>query len=381
MTTQPSINSPLHPFHTTAEAYFLNYGPPESQTPIVETFGQLDMEYAALRKACVIFDEPHMATLKITGTERHAFLNNMLTAKVDDLKPNQSLFSFWLNRQGKIDADLRLIETQADNQPATLVKLDRHLADSTAKTLSEFIFAEDAEISVANSTHHLSIHGPIAFKTLGIDPIEENSNTTIKINNTDVIIDRFDLTGEIGLYLAIPKDQAESIYNHLLEQQAKPTGWLAINTARIEAGHPLYNIDFGPDTLPAETGVLESRVNLTKGCYLGQEVVARMHARNIRKQSIVALRLDSERITTEDQSILQPLTGSHINLPDQQGQTPIGAVTSSTISPMLGAIPICFAMLKDAQTTPGTKLAVWAEGKYADCVVADQLAFWTKPIS
>jgi len=381
MTTQPSINSPLHPLHSAAEAYFLNYGPPELQTPIVETFGQLDMEYAALRKAAVVFDEPHMATLKITGSERHAFLNNMLTAKVDDLKPNQSLFSFWLNRQGRIDADLRLIETAN----ATLVKLDRHLVDSTTKTLSDFIFAEDLEISIDNSNCWLSIHGPTAFELLNIDPIEEHTNTTIKINNTEVTVDRFDLTGEIGLYLAVPADQLESIYNHLIDptkdSQAKPTGWLAINTARIEAGHPLYNIDFGPDSVPAETGIMESRVNLTKGCYLGQEVVARMHARNIRKQSIVALRLDDQRITTESQSILQPLTGSHINLPDQQGQTPVGAITSSTISPMLGAIPICFAMVKDAQTTPATKLAVWAEGKFADCQVAESLTFWTKPKS
>jgi len=373
------MTTPLHAIHQAAEAFFLNYGPPQRpnhQTPIVETFGQLDMEYAALRKAAVVFDEPHMATLKITGSERHAFLNNMLTAKVDDLKPGQSIFSFWLNRQGRIDADLRLIETE----DCTLIKLDRHLAQSTADSLNTFIFAEDIEITVDDSHHWISIHGPTAFTLLNTEPIDEHHNSIISIHNTNVITDRFDLTGEIGLSLAVPKDQLESIYQSLTaESQARPTGWLAINTARIEAGHPLYNIDFGPDSVPAETGVMDSRVNLTKGCYLGQEVVARMHARKIRKQSIVALRLDDQRITTESQAILQPLTGAHINLPDQQGQTPIGAVTSSTISPMLGAIPICLANLKDAHTTPGTKLSVWAEGKYADCTVNDSLTFWTKP--
>ncbi len=375
MTTQ----SPLHALHQAAEAYFLNYGPPGDQSEVVETFGQLDMEYAALRKSVVVFDEPHMGTLRITGTERREFLNNMLTAKVDDLGAGTSIHSFWLNRQGRIDADLRLIETP----DATIVRLDRHLAHSTVETLSSFIFAEDAEITQDDSTHWLSIHGPNAFKLLDIDPIEEHTNTTATINNIEISIDRFDLSGEVGLYLAVPADQAESIYTHLLDESkefnAKPTGWLAINTARIEAGHPMYNIDFGPDTVPAESGLMDSRVNLTKGCYLGQEVVARMHARNIRKQAVVPIRLTDQRVTVENQEILQPLTGAYIYPKDQTGQTPIGAVTSSTISPMLGAIPVAFAMIKDAHTAPGTELAVTAEGTYAPCTVADSFVFWTKP--
>jgi folate-binding protein YgfZ len=372
MTTQ----SPLHAVHESAEAFFLSYGPPELQTPIVETFGELDMEYAALRKSTVVFDEPHMGTLKITGSERHAFLNNMLTAKVDDLKSGQSLHSFWLNRQGRIDADLRIIETE----DCTLVRLDRHLCKPTADALNAFIFAEDIEITIDDSIAWISVQGPTSFTTLNTTPFDHNTNSTITLNDTQIPTDRFDLTGEIGLYLAVPKDQLETIYQTLLSsEKTKPTGWLAINTARIEAGQPMFNIDFGPTNLPAETGVMDSRVHLAKGCYLGQEVVARMHARNIRKQAVVALRLDDQRITLEQQSVLQPMTGSQICIPGQEGQTPVGAITSSTISPMLGAIPICFAMLKDAQTKPGTQLSVWAEGTYATCTVNESLAFWTKP--
>tara|TARA_R110002073_G_scaffold207517_3_gene367578 strand:- start:49075 stop:50199 length:1125 start_codon:yes stop_codon:yes gene_type:complete len=372
MTTQ----SPLQAVHESAEAFFLSYGPPELQTPIVETFGELDMEYAALRKSTVVFDEPHMGTLKITGTERHAFLNNMLTAKVDDLKPGDSLHSFWLNRQGRIDADLRIIETE----DCTLVRLDRHLCKPTADALNAFIFAEDIEITIDDSVAWISVQGPTSFTTLSTTPFDHNTNSTITLNDTQIPTDRFDLTGEIGLYLAVPKDQLETIYQALLSnERTKPTGWLAINTARIEAGQPMFNIDFGPTNLPAETGVMDSRVHLAKGCYLGQEVVARMHARNIRKQAVVALRLDDQRITLEQQSVLQPMTGSQICIPGQEGQTPVGAITSSTISPMLGAIPICFAMLKDAQTKPGTQLSVWAEGTYATCTVNESLAFWTKP--
>ena len=374
MTTQ----SPLQSVHESAEAFFLSYGPPELQTPIVETFGELDMEYAALRKSTVVFDEPHMGTLKITGAERLAFLNNMLTAKVDDLKSGQSLHSFWLNRQGRIDADLRIIESE----DCTLVRLDRHLCKPTADALNAFIFAEDIEITIDDSIAWISVQGPTSFTTLNTTPFDHNTNSTITLNDTQIPTDRFDLTGEIGLYLAVPKDQLETIYQALLSnERTKPTGWLAINTARIEAGQPMFNIDFGPTNLPAETGVMDSRVHLAKGCYLGQEVVARMHARNIRKQAVVALRLDDQRITLEQQSVLQPMTGSQICIPGQEGQTPVGAITSSTISPMLGAIPIAFAMIKDSHTAPGTELAVTAEGTYAKCTVNETYAFWSKPKS
>ncbi|MFK7759317.1 MAG: glycine cleavage T C-terminal barrel domain-containing protein [Phycisphaerales bacterium] len=375
MTTQ----SPLHASHQSAEAFFISYGPPESQTPIVETFGDLDMEYAAIRKGCVVFDEPHMGTLKITGPERHEFLNNMLTAKIDDLKPGKSLSSFWLNRQGRIDADLHLIETD----DALIVKLDRHLATSTAESLNTFLFAEDCQIEVDNTLHWISLHGPTALALLDTpQSLQENQNTTTTINNIPVIVDRADLTGETGLNIGVAPENLTALYTHLIETQScKRTGWLAINAARIEAGHPLYNIDFGPDTVPAETSIMDSRVNLTKGCYLGQEVVARMHARNIRKQGIVGIRLDSQRISMENQSVLQPMTGAYIYKPGEEGQTPIGAVTSSTISPMLGAIPICFAMIKDAHTTPGTELIVAAEGAYTHCTVTNELKFWSKPNS
>lgn len=375
MTTQ----SPLHAAHQSAEAFFISYGPPESQTPIVETYGDLDMEYAAIRKGCVVFDEPHMGTLKIIGTERHEFLNNMLTAKVDDLESGKSISSFWLNRQGRIDADLRLIETD----DALIVKLDRHLAAPIAESLNTFLFAEDCEIAVDNSTHWISIHGPTSQTLLDTPtPLSENQNTTATINNIPVIVDRSDLTGETGLNIGVPADKIKELYTHLIDSQScKRTGWLAINAARIEAGHPLYNIDFGPDTVPAETSIMDDRVHLAKGCYLGQEVVARMHARNVRKQGLVGIRLDSQRISMENQSVLQPMTGAYIYKPGEEGQTPIGAVTSSTISPMLGAIPICFAMIKDAHTKPGTQLIVAAEGAYTKCTVTDDLKFWSKPKS
>lgn len=391
--SQATFQSPLHDLHEQRGAFFLPYGTDEHHSAVVETFGDLDMEYAALRKGCVIFDEAHMGTIEITGSDRLAFLNNMITAKADDLEPGTNRWSFWLNRKGRIDADLRLAQTT----DRMLARIDRHLARSTAATLESFIFAEDAAITDASQTHHrLALHGPqspaLLAAALGpipaLDTLQSNQNITADFQGAPLLIERDDLCAEIGLALTIPTDHTRSLYQTLLNAaqaneslKARPCGWMAINTARIEAGNPLFNLDFGPTNLPVESGIIEQRVNFTKGCYLGQEVVARMHARSACNKKVVALRIEDQRITPEHTQILQPTTGSQVFEAGKETQTPVGVVTSSTISPMLGAIPICFAMVKASHSDPATTLSVSAEGAMVKATVQNNLAFWSKPAS
>jgi len=385
------IQSPLHSIHTQHEAFFLPYGSAETVSQVVECFGDLDMEYASIRKGCVIFDASHMGTMIVTGSERGDFLNNMLTNKVDDLATGSGIRTFWLNKKGRIEADIRI----AQREDKMFFMLDRHLCAQTAKTLNDFIFAEDAEVLDASEQYHrLHIHGPTSCKLVALasesdvsalDSLDELCNIEIAIAGIKVLIQRDDLTGEVGLDLCIPTDGVAAVYDRLLavadeheSLKARAGGWLAINAARIEAGRPLYHIDFTDDHLPIESGVFDSRVSLTKGCYLGQEVVARMHARKACAKHIVAIKLNDERITAENQEIHQPTGGSQIFEPGKEGETPIGNVTSSTISPMLGAIPVCFAMVKEKFTAKDTVLSVSAEGILAPCTVQESLVLWSK---
>src|SRR4051812_36724439 len=102
--------SPLLRWHQQAEAALQTYGPPEAGVQVVETFGELELEYAALRKHCVLIDQPQRGTIQVTGADRLAFLNRMVTQELKGLAPFQVRRSFWLNRKGRIDADLRIIE-------------------------------------------------------------------------------------------------------------------------------------------------------------------------------------------------------------------------------------------------------------------------------
>jgi folate-binding protein YgfZ len=386
MSIEPNC-SPVHGLHEQREAFFLPYGNETSVSSVVETFGDLDMEYAALRKGSVIFDENHMGTIEIRGQERLGFLNNMLTAKVVDQQPGESRWSFWLSRKGRIDADLRLAETSE----RMLVRVDRHLAAQTASSLESFVFAEDVEIKNASDQwHRFALHGPTSLQWVSqlagndID-LDSAQNRVFEFQGQSLVLERYDLCAEIGLSLIVPIGIASVVYERLLaiaeehpKLKARPSGWMAINAARIEAGNPVFNLDFGDSNLPAETGIIDKRVNFTKGCYLGQEVVARMHARGQCARRVGAVRIEDQQITPEQTEICQPTTGSQVFEVGKEAETPVGVVTSSTISPMLGAIPIAFAMIKSGSVSPGTELSISAEGQLVRGIVQEKLAFWSK---
>lgn len=373
-----TLQSPLHGRFAGTDALLLPYGPPDAMVELVGAFEEVGLEYAAIRKGVVLFDEAHTSAVIVRGSDRLAFLNNMVTQRVGDLPPGETRASFWLNRKGRIDADLRVAATP----DAACLILDRHLAAPTAEALSNYVFTEDCVIEDASADRHvLALHGVAALAHLAEragDPalatLGPGRNAPCVIAGVEALADRDDLTGDPGVRVVVPRDAAERVYDALLAPTAaatpRPAGWFALNTARIEAGRPLFNVDFGPDAVPAETGLLADRVDFRKGCYLGQEVVARMDARKVRKRGLVALRVDGDADA--------PLPGAGDPVFTEDEQTQVGVVTSSTIAPMLGSAVVCFAMVRDAETAPGARLVIRAEGRAAGAVVRPELAFWTR---
>lgn len=378
-------STPLKPMHIQSGALLRTYGPEEAGIELVDAFDYVEAEYAAIRKQGAIFDQPHRGTLEITGPERLPFLHRMITQDVKGMTPGQVRRAFWLSRKGRIDADLRLIEL-GDKM---LVDVDAHNAAAAVASLNHYLVMEEVQIvDVTPQWHRLSVHGPasralVARHTDQEDTVlrlEPNQACRVNLLGREAIIDRQDITGEIGLELLLPFDHAAAVYAVLatphdpttrlegrgyqpdVQGRARRIGWHAFNIARIEAGTPLYNIDFGPNTLPHETGVLKDRVSFTKGCYLGQEIVARMQALGNPKQKLVGLRIEDPQGATNGE-IRVPPGGAAVyveSAPDKRDV--VGAVTSSTIAPLLGGIPVAFAMVKFKHIAPGTSLLVEAEG-------------------
>ena len=364
---------------------YLPYGPSgEPGAPACEipaAFAEIETEYAAIRRGAGLLDCPHRATLRITGDDRIEFLNRMVTQDLKDLAPGTAVETFWLNRRGRIRADLLLIELDDE----MLVAVDIHAADATGESLNEFLFTEDVMIADdSESFHHISVHGRLAIECVRVAAGQGGLTllpgrvARFAVGGTDVVAAHRDQVGDVSIELLVPRDAAGNVWDALLETDAsigagkrrvRPVGWFAFNMARIEGGTPLFNIDFGPDHLPHETGILERRVSFTKGCFLGQEVVSRLETQGRPKQMLVGLRMERDRL---------PVAGAPVYAGrDEEPGDSIGHVTSSTLSPMLGSQPIGFAMLRSAHASPGQTLFVSAEGEHCPATVQGP-AFWSR---
>jgi folate-binding protein YgfZ len=381
----------LRDVHRQAEAEFQVW----ADTEIVQTFGEPQAEYAAIRKSAGLIDLPQRGLLEISGKDRLPFLNNLLTNQTWDkptksaLPAGQGVYSFLLNVKGRVVADMNVLELG----DRTLLEVETRFVQPLRDVLEKYLFAEQVKlVDRVGEFHEIALHGPGAPDVLGVIIDRPLASARAKLFDVDVIVWRDDATGSAGLHVIVPTGSVRSVWMNLLtrfgaanepaERRAlRPVGWAAFNATRIEAGRPVLGIDFdgasiasaapgkrddaneaGGDAapggsvmgaLPAETGPLFDRaVSMTKGCYLGQEIVARMHARGQVSRQIVGIRMETDAL---------PIAGTQIF--DAQDQSnPIGLVTSSTISPVLSNAAVCLATIKRPHFTLGTTVRIAAEG-------------------
>lgn len=388
--------SPLNQTHQLGQAVFGEYGPAETSIKLVEAFDPIEIEYAAIRRHAAVIDLPQRATLTITGDDRVSFLNRMITQDLKPLSTHRACSSFWLNRKGRIDADIRVIV----GTTSVLIDLDVFAAQRTIEGLGAYIITEDCQITDSTAhLHRLALHGPAAAAILAkisvhvagvsVDAILPGEVAVVMIAGAEVTVDRRDSAGEIGLELLLEASAAERVYNAIstpwpdkagavtpTTELARRIGWHAYNIARIEAGSALYLLDFGPDSLPHETGdaTLNDRVSFKKGCYLGQEIVARIQSLGHPKQKLVGLRVAATEPNAHG-DVPQAVTGTPIVELDAPGAPVVGAVTSSAFSPMNGGGSVCLGMVKHSHAAAERHLFLQTDGARLGAVVQPGLSF------
>ena len=375
--------NPLQDIHRQAEAEFQPYGDVE----IVSTFGEPPAEYAAVRKGCGMMDLPQRGVLELTGKDRLTFLNNLLSNQTysketkTGLPAGKGVYAFLLNaKTGRMITDLNVIE-RGDR---TWLELDARLIDTLRQTLDRYLFAEQVKMGNRSAEiHEIALHGPRAAEVLkevgvdGIDALRSLDSLAANVFGVDVVIWRDDPAAVPGYHLVIPADAARKVWMEFLtrfgptdgetKRKLRPIGWAAFNAARIEGGRPIFGIDFDDSILPHETGpLLERAVSFTKGCYPGQEIVARMHARQQVARKIVGVRVEDGFL---------PVAGAKFY--DEKGNE-IGGVTSSTISPVLSNAAIAIGILKKPFFNVGTVVQVPAEGEMRKASVVE-MPFVVKP--
>ncbi len=364
----------------TIEIEYLPFGPADEEgaptCEVVAAFAEVELEYAAIRSGCALVDCPQRATIALRGKDRVDFVNRLVTQEIRKLSEGSVTSAFLTNRKGRIDADL-VIALAGD---VLLIDTLAHDVLAITNALEKMRFSEDVSLESRVATHaRIALHGPnahAALKALGLTPPTNEATDAASetratmatmawsapLGDARAEIFRLDELGTIGFALSIPVTHVVNVWRSLVTFGARPAGWFATNTARLEAGTPYFRIDFGPTNLPAESGVLSERVSFTKGCYPGQEVVARMQHLGKPKQRLIGLRMESDALPVADAQVFAFVEGGSLG-------DPVGVVTSSGLAPMLGAVPIAFAMVASSCYALGTKVLVNAEGTQVAAVV------------
>jgi len=266
-----------------------------------------------------------MGVLKLAGSERQSWLQGMVTNDVEKLKPGDSCYAAHLNAQGKIVAQMTVLAT-AD---ALWLLLERVAVDKLAVAFDKLIIMEDVQVqNVSTEYTVLGLVGPRAGTMVqGLNCLSVNV--------------------EPGYELITPKDDVPRISQSLIAAGATAADPEVWNILRAESGIPLYGVDIDETTTMPEIG--QRGINYDKGCYIGQEVVARIRYIGHVNRRFVGLVCEGEEV---------PEVRSTVQVKDKDA----GYVTTAVFSPGLGK-PIALGFVNRVAGEPGT--AVLLAGKTA----------------
>lgn len=288
--------------------------------------------YRALREGAAWMDLLSRGKIRATGEDRARLLHAMTTNHIEQLRPGDGCYAFFLNAQGRIlgDANILCFEDSVllDTEPETRVKLFEHL--------ERYIIADDVTIEDETSRiATVAIEGPGAssvLRSMGATLPEAPYHWTAWENRT---VARISSTGLDGFLIFLPAAERDAFVHRLEIPQATSED---ARTVRIENGHPRYGIEITDRNLIQETGQLHA-VHFQKGCYLGQEIVER-----VRSRAQIHRVLRAIEIETSD----PPAPGT---------KTEELEIASAAFSPRLQKT-VALAYVRTLYAEPGTRLTV-----------------------
>ncbi len=300
----------------------------------VLSFGDPAVEYQATRQGVGVANVSDRTQIRLTGEDRSSFLHNLCTNDIRKLSAGSGCEAYLLNSQGRIlgyvhvfaEEDSLVVDSDPGHSEALLAQLDRYL------------IREKVELSDASEGWgQLLLIGPKADECLaGLNvttpAIAPLSNCKASIAGHTVRLRRTTLGSQTNLLVVVQRDALFEVWNTLREAGAVPIGASTVETCRIEAGSPIYGLDINERSLPQEVARDQQAISFTKGCYIGQETVARIDARGHVNKFLVGVQFEG-----------QELPAAETSLSDNSGE--VGTVTSSSFSPTLNA-PLALAYVK-----------------------------------
>ncbi|MBK8001893.1 MAG: aminomethyl transferase family protein [Verrucomicrobia bacterium] len=340
----------LHEFHHSLNAVFTEVNGAE----VVSHYGDVLAEHAALCATAGVIDLSCRSRLCLTGADRARFLHGQITNNVKDLKPSQGCYAALVTAKGKLQSDLN-VYSLADE---LLLDFEPGLGAGVAERFEKFIIADDVQVvDVVPHYGLLSVQGPkapevVAKLGLGLTVPEKPLHFS-KI--TDATL------GEIycmnharglapGCDLFVPTGALAAVADKLIaaakEFGGRACGWQGLELVRVEAGIPRFGVDMDETNLAPEAGIEARAISYSKGCYIGQEVIAR-----IRTYGQVAKALRG--LVLPDDLRELPARGAKLF----SGEKEVGVLTSAIASPAFQK-NIALGYVRREHNEPGVTLQV-----------------------
>jgi folate-binding protein YgfZ len=299
------------------------------------TKSELRPEYEILHGGCGLLDRSERGKLALTGSEAKSFLHGQVTNDVEGLAPGRGCYAAFLTPKGKMQGDLRILDTGVE----LWLDTERLALQPLFTTIARYKLGADVELHKRTLERGLlSLIGPKAREVAGAAdlPQEEHANARGEVEGIPVML----VATEIGVDLVCDAARTEELAVALRARGATDVGEAAAEALRVEHGRPRFGIDLDETVIPEEAGLNDRAVSFTKGCYVGQETVARLHYRGKPNRHLRTLRLDGPAAT-----------GDELRL----GEKPVGRLGSVVDHPELG--PIALAIVR-REAAPGDTLAV-----------------------
>ena len=335
----PMPTNPLHNFLSQQGAQF---GDVAGET-VARNYGDTNAEHRALTESVALVDLSFRGCLAVLGDDRVKFINGQVTNEVAGLKPGQGCYAALVNAKAKMQADLFVYrlddELILDFEPGLLV--------AVTERLESHIVADQVELIDASPHFGLfSLQGPKTAEALAalglVLPGEAFAHAKSPLDECgEIYVMNNGRYGAAGCDLYIPAGHLAKAAVRLAKavegQGGRLAGWQATEIARVEAGIPRFGSDMDGKTLPPEANLETRAISYTKGCYIGQEIIARIRTYGRVNRSLVGYRLDS------DLAVGTELVGD-------SGKT-VGTLTSVIDSPKFG--PIALGLAKRGHESPG----------------------------
>jgi tRNA-modifying protein YgfZ len=297
----------------------------------------LSSDYRIITEACGLLDRSERGKLALSGPDAASFLQGQVTNDVEALAPGSGCYAAFLTPKGKMLGDLRILNAGHE----LLLDTERVALQGLFNMIRRFSIGYGVELHKRTvECGLLSLIGPAAAEVAGAGdlPPDEHAHALVEVPGAGITARA--IRTDVGIDLLCDSGHTEAIRPALSDAGAMPVAEAAVECVRVQRGRPRYGVDLDESVIPQEAGINERAVSFTKGCYVGQETVARLYYRGKPNRQLRGVRLSAVAESGDEVTF--------------DGRV-VGRLTSVAQSPRFG--PIGLALIR-REAPPGSFVTV-----------------------